>query len=328
MCSLFPALLLLGLLRTVLGSNDPLWDSNEDGNFRPQNITGLSHWLYGWRGTYYNGTVTMQMTVVDWTTEDDDDDKPCPAFLDQTLEISYDAVLAITKTVQGDENPIMMVLTPWQRGINLTTQRDTDYYRWERLPFRISSLPDYPRLGFPINSKRTWNISTSLTSDNAFSLAGAFNYDPKSSSNPWINLKFNHTSCSFSQTLYAGAILVPRNRRNRLKYETIKGPQLRGQFDNRSASLTIDGFFQVNPPSIPEEGLISGPIRIGFLGSVDASRSDDMLKPVNDTPMWNMSLGFDRDLSGKISAASRIAQGLSTTMFYAIIVLLVCLSLL
>lgn len=84
----------------------------------------------------------MQMNVVDWTTEDDSDsDKPCAAFVNKTLEVSYEAILAITKTVQGDKNPIMLILTPWQRGINLTAETHTADYRWSDLPFRIFSLP-------------------------------------------------------------------------------------------------------------------------------------------------------------------------------------------
>lgn len=48
MYTLVPVIL-LSLFPTVLG--DRLWDSYENDNFRPQNITGLNHWLYGWRGS-------------------------------------------------------------------------------------------------------------------------------------------------------------------------------------------------------------------------------------------------------------------------------------
>ncbi|PGH30935.1 hypothetical protein GX50_06292 [[Emmonsia] crescens] len=325
MYTLVPVIL-LSLFPTVLG--DRLWDSYENDNFRPQNITGLNHWLYGWRGSYYNGTVTMQMNVVDWTTEDDSDsDKPCAAFVNKTLEVSYEAILAITKTVQGDKNPIMLILTPWQRGINLTAETHTADYRWSDLPFRIFSLPGPPKLGFPIETEPTWNLTTSLVSDSAYSLAGAFNHDPDFSSTAGISLQFNHTSCSFNQALYAGAILTPQGR-GHLKKLNVQTPQLRGQFDNASASLMIDGFFQVNPPKVREEGIIAGPISISFLGSVDASRSDDMLKPVNDTPIWDLSLGFKRDLAGELSAASRKMLSLSTLFCYVVLALPVCLVLL
>ncbi|OJD16929.1 hypothetical protein AJ78_02966 [Emergomyces pasteurianus Ep9510] len=315
--------IVLSLIPAVLG--DRLWESYERENFRPQNITGLNHWLYGWRGSYYNGTVTMQMNVVDWTTEDDDDsDKPCAAFLNKTLEISYDAVLAITKTVQDDRNPIMVILTPWQSGINLTSETHTADYPWWDLPFRVLSLPGPPKMGFPIESEPTWNLTTSLASDSAYKLVGAFNHDQEFSSTEGISLKFNHTSCSFNQALYAGAILAPEGNKH-LKKLRVQTPQLRGQFDNASASLTIDGFFQVNPPKIRDEGIIAGTISISFLGSVDASRSDDMLKPVNDTPIWDLSLGFKRDLEGKLSAAPRMILSFSTLLCYAIVGLSTCL---
>lgn len=85
------------------------------------------------------------MEVVDPTDEDDDDDddddKPCRSFINETIDLSYDAILAVTKTVQEDENPVMLVLTPWQDGTNLTAERPTfDYAYWD-LPFRLMTLP-------------------------------------------------------------------------------------------------------------------------------------------------------------------------------------------
>ncbi|KAK2784879.1 hypothetical protein FQN52_008815 [Onygenales sp. PD_12] len=305
-------ILAASLLPVALADRDKLFENKDyrDENFRPDNITGLQTWLYGWRGSYYNGTVTMRMKVVDWTTEDDsEDDKPCDTFLDKTLEVSYEAVLAITKPLSEDENPVMLVLTPWQRGMNLTVDHNSDY-PWSNLPFRILSVPSPPKMGYEMNAKRTWNLTTRLVGDSAYSLAGAYRFDPESITNPDIGIKFNHSSCSFKEELYAGGILAP-TKSNHLEKLHVQTPQLRGRFDNSSASLSIDGFFQVNPPHDRTEGIIAGPITVDFLGSIDMARSDDMLEPVNDTPVWNQTLGLTRDLNGEISSAARMMVGLS-----------------
>ncbi|KAK2806521.1 hypothetical protein FQN50_005804 [Emmonsiellopsis sp. PD_5] len=311
------------LLPVALADRDNLFENENyrDENFRPDNITGLQTWLYGWRGSYYNGTVTMRMKVVDWTTEDDDeDDKPCDTFLDKTLEVSYDAVLAITKPLSEDENPVMLILTPWQKGMNLTVDHNSDY-PWWNLPFRVLSVPSPPKMGYPVDAKRTWNLTTSLVGDSSYSLAGAYRFDPEALSNTGIPVQFNHSSCSFNQELYAGGILAPANT-SHLENLHVQTPQLRGQFDNSSASLSIDGFFAVNAPNDRTEGMLAGPVTVDFLGSIDRARSDDMLKPVNDTPMWDQTLGFKRDMNGEVSSAARVLGGLSAVFGYTVVSIL------
>lgn len=163
--ALISLLLFLSCLSPVaVARRDTLWESGKyvDENMRPENITGLYYWMYGWIGSYvlsplytlysmvltklpryYNGTLSMEMDMVDWSVGVDKDDynkKPCSSLLNTTIELSYDAVLGFTETLQGDVNPLMFVLTAWEKGTNLTSVRPLDDYQWWKLPIRTSSL--------------------------------------------------------------------------------------------------------------------------------------------------------------------------------------------
>jgi hypothetical protein len=80
------------------------------------------------------------MDIVDWTGGDDFEEKPCPALLNTTIELTYDAVLGFTKALQEDKNPVQFVLSSWEDGTDLTTERPSGDYEWWDLPFRTASL--------------------------------------------------------------------------------------------------------------------------------------------------------------------------------------------
>lgn len=95
---------------------------------------------------YYNGTLSMEMDIVDWPRDEEDfeDEKQCSLLLNTTIKLSFDAVLGFTKTLQEDVNPLMFVLTAWEEGRNLTSTSQRGAYRWEMLPIRTASLRYVP----------------------------------------------------------------------------------------------------------------------------------------------------------------------------------------
>ncbi|KAK2765604.1 hypothetical protein FQN54_008458 [Arachnomyces sp. PD_36] len=313
--STFLAVSLLSGFSPVLASTDNLWENDNyvGQNLRPQNISGLYSWLYGWTGSYYNGTVSIQMDVVDWTGGDDSEDKPCSSLLNTSIDLSYDGVLGITKTLLEDENPLMFILTAWEDGTNLTTGRQQDDYKYSDLPLRIASLSEPPKLGFTLDPTRAWNVTTkhltsSALSSSSFSyaLSAAYDFDPDSpyTTTP-IPLNFNHSTCNSAlPSLYAGSLLLPSNT-SRFAPLHPDTPRLMGQFDNTTASISIEGFYSANAyvgdvdDGEWEEPTIAGPIRISFLGKVDEARSDEFVVTGNSTPTWESTLGFEKTLDGE-----------------------------
>lgn len=86
---------------------------------------------------YYNGTLSIQMTLNDWFKEDDRDDGPyCINFNDQTVEVLYNAVLAVTKpdttTSNGDKNPMMLVLRAWPDNLDVAAGNADDIANFGR----------------------------------------------------------------------------------------------------------------------------------------------------------------------------------------------------
>lgn len=73
------------------------------------------------------------MTLNDWYNKDDRDKGPyCINFEDQTVEVSYNAVLAVTKpdttTSYGDKNPMMVVLRAWPDGMDVAAGNADTFY--------------------------------------------------------------------------------------------------------------------------------------------------------------------------------------------------------
>ena len=75
------------------------------------------------------------MALTDWYNEDDRDKGPyCINFEDQTVEVSYKAVLAVTKadntTSYGDKNPMMVVLRAWPDDLDMAAGSAKDIYNF------------------------------------------------------------------------------------------------------------------------------------------------------------------------------------------------------
>lgn len=138
-----------------------------------------------------------------------------------------------------------------------------------------------------------------------------------------MSIKFNYSTCdSAEKTLYGGSMATPSRG---LDYGTldVKTPRLRGQFDNTSASISIDGFYAVNPPKIRSQNRFVGPISISFLGNIDRDRSDEMALSTNNTPVWKQTLGFEQEESTAVRLGT-----ISMSVSYALVIGFVYLTLL
>ncbi|KFY17098.1 hypothetical protein V491_05119 [Pseudogymnoascus sp. VKM F-3775] len=260
------------LASPALGEEDVNWSNDPGLNERPANITGLAYWMYAWTGTlivmlirYYNGTLSIQMSLTDWYNEDDRDKGPyCINFEDQTVEVSYKAVLAVTKpdntTSYGDRNPMMVVLRAWPDDLDVTAGNSKDIY----------NFGGQGELAIDFNSIERNNGTTRHTS---------FKFDYKSCNNP-------------SDSTYSGIVLEPGDGDASFGKMPEIAPTISGRFDNKSASFALTGLYQATLPDEPRWG---GPISISFLGSVDSARSDELLS--SNQPSWNPTLGFSKSTS-------------------------------
>jgi hypothetical protein len=68
--------------------------------------------------------MNFRMEVADWSDPedyDDEDNVPCPKFANSTIKLSYDSILAITRSYPDKlSNPIWLMARAWNDGINLT----------------------------------------------------------------------------------------------------------------------------------------------------------------------------------------------------------------
>jgi hypothetical protein len=144
------------------------------------------------------------------------------------------------------------------------------------------------------------------------------------------NLLFTGPQCfaaSLTTAKYNGILLEfdPDEENGSRVNLTVGGPPtVSARFDGKSASLEIKGMLS---SSSKKEGAndvvyLGGPITISFLGSIDDSRSDELLSnSLNGTPIWNETLGYSKLLSGeevkKEGIGSRTEIGMWTLMISA-----------
>ncbi|KFY91328.1 hypothetical protein V500_04714 [Pseudogymnoascus sp. VKM F-4518 (FW-2643)] len=287
------------LASLALGEEDINWSDDAGLNHRPANITGLTYWMYAWTGTYYNGTVSIQMALTDWYNEDDRDKGPyCINFEDQTVEVSYKAVLAVTKsdntTSYGDKNPMMVVLRAWPDDLDVAAGNAKDIYNFgasDELAINFNSIdPPYHSYPIGISTQKYWDFNATHISDSSYSFTGKRNNGTTSHD----NFKFDYRSCNNpSDSTYSGIVLEPGDGEAKFGKMHEIAPTISGRFDNKSASFALMGLYQA---SLPDEPRWAGPISISFLGSVDSARSDELLAA--NQPAWNPTLGFSKSDSG------------------------------
>ena len=150
-------------------------------------------------------------------------------------------------------------------------------------------------------SRPYWQLESTYGSGTSYSLSGPRNY---SQTQP---LKSN-CSQRMSSAEFRGSILNPvAHRSGGDPLNVTNFPFVSGQFNNRSASLRVTGKFVGGDRASGDRDTtvhLGGPITISFLGEIDELRSDVLLPNKNGTPLWNRTLGFEKQLYG--NAASSI----------------------
>ncbi|GJN76584.1 hypothetical protein PLIIFM63780_000068 [Purpureocillium lilacinum] len=286
------------LLCAVLGRAQEI---DPFSNLRPNNVTGLIYYLYRWTGSYYNGTTTLRIDPQDMM-----DDTECDTFAKGPVEISFEnSLLAIVKSNRyvPDQNEVTFSLSFWDKSLNITPARNNDDGPINDI--QTISLNRYTKPSETLPPP--WRLNTSHIGGTSYSFSGYRNYTQQQI------VGFNYSTCKSSALdEYAGALLNPSKRKSHLDTLNVTAlPFVSGRFDNNSASIDIRAVIKSgNKGEDHKEGsFLGGPITISFLGKIDADRSDLLLSSSNDTPVWNSTLGYQRDLMGSTNAGWSVRVG-------------------
>ncbi|KAJ6444583.1 transmembrane protein [Purpureocillium lavendulum] len=273
-------------------------------SLRPHNITGLRYELYGWTGSYYNGTMKLRVEPQDVDDDDDDDDadgRSCAAGM-KPVELTFgNAVLGILKLNHDVPNRNTFAFSLAFPDRNVAGELSLDEVQYIRSVGWMS--PDGLPFADSESAVPAWKLNSSFHDGNAsYSFTGHRNYtDPQL-------VEFYHGACNSSSssasssttTAYNGTILEASTRGL-----TVKSPPLvNGRFDSGVASMEIRGVVVADsrPGARGTRSYIGGPITISFAGRLDANRSDVLLSSGNGTPTWNETLGYTTDPFGSVGS--------------------------
>lgn len=137
-----------------------------------------------------------------------------------------------------------------------------------------------------------WQLDSTSSLGNSYSFGGQRNFSVLQS------VRFNCSEC-LSSYEFRGSIVNPPRKGVKNPLNVTSFPFVSGQFNNRSASLRLTGTFVGGdrPPGNSENSVhLGGPITISFLGEIDEMRSDMLLSSRNGTPLWNKTLGYQKQL--------------------------------
>lgn len=78
---------------------------------------------------------------------------------------------------------------------------------------------------------------------------------------------------------WGGSLLTAEANERQVEAFKVSDPAMNGEFDDRSASFTVTGFFQLNTDSDASEDVeeLYGEVTIDFHGDIDEARSDRLL---------------------------------------------------
>ncbi|KAH9214801.1 hypothetical protein DL95DRAFT_502451 [Leptodontidium sp. 2 PMI_412] len=291
-----------GLVTPISASEDTSY-TFESGE-RPSNITGLVRWFYGSTGSYYNGTITFTLALQDPNQNNEAEDfhsdgnLGCQRFMNSTLEISYNSLVAITMPGAVDSgNPMGVQIWAWMDGSSLGNYSSSSEERYQYFNFftKGGGGEDGPN----------WTLDTKPSSAPGYALSGDISkknlmWPPKLT----LNLTQPCSGPSSSSLderdyLYEGEMRLAtglNNESTRVEDDwavSIPSPHITGQFDNQSAEGDISGLFSMYPDSLRSlSSEIVGSIRIHFSGKIDQMRSDQLLLG-REQPEWNATLGFE-----------------------------------
>ncbi|KAJ6780209.1 hypothetical protein PWT90_01936 [Aphanocladium album] len=277
---------LLCFAPSVIGQE---WLSDPRTNLRPNNITGLPYYIYRWTGSYYNGSTTIRIEPQEFEENTNKDTK-----VSYPVQVTYkNSILAIVKsnTYVEDQNEVTFSLRYWDSNLNIAPIFDI-------ADGPINSIQNIDSVDMNRDSRPSgtqppyWQLESSHDSETSYSFSGKRNFTVLQS------LKFNCSEC-LSSSEFRGSIVNPLRRSGPDPLNVTSFPFVRGQFNNRSASLTITGTYVGGSRAESDrdnEVHLGGPITISFLGEIDELRSDTLLPSRNGTPLWNKTLGYTKSL--------------------------------
>jgi len=294
--------LVLSWLPCSLALNPYLFDP--DNNLRPDNATNLDYTRYDKIGSYYNGTLSFSFNLEDlpdseaflWNGD------VCDEYVNDTMEVSLDAMLAIQKRPKDDklDNPFLLVLQAWDGRFDLGPADKTANYS------QYQSFQTWSQQGDELK----WEFDM-LERDNPFAFKGFMANNSLLAQDWRFNLTDKCQSTVKDELLFLGHFLYPADKPH---YDwvddSIPPVTIAGEFNDLTAAIYIDGLFE----GLGVNTKLAGALRIRFLGQVDNDRSDRLLLDGRE-PAWEPVLGFreedgDDDSSGiSVAASSLMAFG-------------------
>ncbi|KAK4249942.1 hypothetical protein C7999DRAFT_29617 [Corynascus novoguineensis] len=285
---------------------DPRFNATE--NLRPNNITGLDYRIYPYIGSYYNGTVRFTLNLRN-DTESPMPNEVCSDFINDKIQIEWNALLTIAKPDPKDDNPVLFTMQAWDKGFDFLG----DYSAYQHSSSR-SILFGKPK----------WFLfmPTETRSDGAYKLWGNHTIDPGLTEELAFNLTEvcpprgqNFVSDSeLDDYLFEGDMLQPyppewSDENPASGWATrVSMPRIDITFDDNRASGQIAGMFSISSRKTKLVGYLTAE----FSGNVDSKRSDNLLLG-KAKPEWTPTLGFSGktlDSSGTRRAA--LGNGLLT----------------
>ncbi|KAM7215592.1 hypothetical protein V8F06_009059 [Rhypophila decipiens] len=292
---------------TSLAAIDRNFDPDPTLTLRPENVTDLAYWLYGWVGSYYNGTTTFHFTPLrsEDTTEDDDEPREdvCETFANKTASFSFDSLVSINRPDPEHEgsNPVMFSLKSWLPGADLPTgpMYNSSYNSLEWCLESVAppkAATKYEHLG---ETQPTWE----LTLDESRNFSGKPRRRPPSYLDIFIaGLQLNMSTCDnpFQDTWWGASFLTLNDTQRDGSRPGLVDPTFRVIFDNSSASFLYEGYYQANTDpgndvldnGDPKTYRLFGKVRVEFLGTIDAARSDILVETRDEKPAWVPVIGF------------------------------------
>ncbi|KAK3314472.1 hypothetical protein B0H66DRAFT_563005 [Apodospora peruviana] len=308
-------------------SDPPEFDPNPQLNLRPQNITTLPYWLYGWVGSYYNGTTTFTLSPQVSAFEKGSPDL-CSTFGNRTLFYTFNSLLAITKidsnATNNGNNPVTVLLKTWPVGQTLThpetntnmspTKEITDQLSWN-LESATPPPESKTRLFEFSRKEETWALilgDQPAANNPSYNLTAKINF--RNSLSPVPRLKVNTSTCnSHGKTtegdveFLTGAVHLPV-----LPGMSFDDPTFGVLFESQIASLQFKGQFRMKADYRGDTVDVIGTVKVDFRGVVDAARSDVLLVGrEGKQPSWDRVIGFGNGTGTVDSAAP--TQGAART---------------
>ncbi|CEI63705.1 unnamed protein product [Fusarium venenatum] len=318
---------------------DPSAEYDPSNNYRPRNITGLGD-FYSWVGSYYNATAEVELEFLfSWQYGG----PLCPVWQNYTHTAKFDAVLSIIERGHWNagNNSIIFWLTLLPQNspsfnISSLTYEDMTNGKDFGISYPILSNSLYEHRYYRPENSRTspprygssldlFDFTTSQMSDGAYNTSGTVlrQCDREGHISSFANFSSMPVCDSTTQTDDAGLWILNSPFWNTEGGDEFQYPHISIHFDDKTASLTLDASFHLEPYIHPNQTRrgpsAQGFLRVRFSGVLDEYHSDT-LNLNGSTPTWLRTVGFSNDSSNigysetSESSAEKLNLGLAFTL--------------